>query len=175
MPEAILWIGGAIVACFLLVVFWGAPYVPTRKRQLNQAFDELYQLKPTDVVIDVGAGDGVVLRAAAERGAKAVGYELNPLLVLVAKWLGRKYGSRMVVRWKDFWRQTLPPETTVVYAFLEGRDIAKMERFLLEQAKARKQPLYFISYGFELPDIPPQKKVGAMVLYEFATERKNRG
>jgi len=163
----LLWILGIIVACFGLVVVRGAPYVPTRKAQLAQAFDKLYPLGLKDVVVDVGSGDGTVLRAAAKRGAKAVGYELNPLLVLISRWLNRSYEDTTTVYWKDFWGQDIPPKTTVVYAFLEGRDIGKMEQFLSRQARTMQQPLHFISYGFELPTTKAIKRVGPLFLYRF--------
>jgi hypothetical protein len=167
----VFWIITAIIICFGFVVFWGAPYVPTRRKQVSQAFDELYQVKPGDVVVDVGSGDGIMLRAAVKRGARAVGYELNPLLVFITKLLSRKEAFNMTVVCANFWRQTLPPETTLVYTFLEKRDIAKMELYLVRQARLRKKPLHFISYGFELPNTKPIKRVGPMLLYVFKSRK----
>jgi len=163
----LFWIFTAVIVCFGFVVFWGAPYVPTRRKQISQAFDELYKVGRKDVVVDIGSGDGVLLRAAVKRGAKAVGYELNPLLVLVTKLLSRKEAFNMRVIWADFWRQELPPEATLVYTFLEKRDIAKMELYLVRQARQRTTPLHFISYGFELPNTKLVKRVGPMFLYVF--------
>ncbi|HEX6258403.1 MAG TPA: hypothetical protein VFZ48_02910 [Candidatus Saccharimonadales bacterium] len=165
--EVLFWVAGVIVACFGLVVFRGAPYVPTRKAQLDQAFDKLYPVGLHDVVIDVGSGDGTVLRAAAKRGAKAIGYELNPVLVLLSRWLNRSYAHATTVHWRDFWRQNLPQDATLVYAFLEGRDIAKMELLLVRQARLRNKPLHFVSYGFELPNTKAVKRVGPLLLYRF--------
>jgi len=42
---------------------------------------KLADLKPNDLVIDLGSGDGLFVIEAARRGAKAVGYEINPILV----------------------------------------------------------------------------------------------
>jgi len=83
------WIVGVAILLFGLIVFRGAPYVPSQKRYVRQAFDELYPLGIRDVLVDVGSGDGIVLRLAAERGAQAIGYELNPLLVIISRWLSR--------------------------------------------------------------------------------------
>ena len=79
----------AVVLLFGFVAFTGAPYVPSRRRDLQKAFDELYRLKKTDMLVDIGSGDGVVLREASRRGARAIGYELQPLLVLISRWLSR--------------------------------------------------------------------------------------
>jgi hypothetical protein len=43
----------AVVLLFGFVAFTGAPYVPSRRRDLQKAFDELYQLKKTDVLVDI--------------------------------------------------------------------------------------------------------------------------
>ena len=167
----IFWVITAIILCFGFVVFWGAPYVPTRRKQIEQAFEELYKVGRGDVVVDIGSGDGVLLRAAVKRGAKAIGYELNPLLVLITRLLSRKEAFNMQVVLANFWRQTLPPETTLVYTFLEKRDIARMELYLIRQARLRTTPLHFISYGFELPNTKPIKRVGPMLLYVFKSDR----
>ena len=74
-----------IILCvfFGLVVFRGAPYVPSKKTYINQAFSDLYPLTDKDVLVDVGSGDGVVLRSATKFGALAIGYEINPILVIM--------------------------------------------------------------------------------------------
>lgn len=167
-----IWIIAGIALLFGFVVFWGAPYVPTRRQQVKQAFDELYKVKPGDVVVDVGSGDGVLLRAAVRRGAKAVGYELNPLLVLVTKLLSKKEAFNMRVVCANFWKQTLPPETTLVYTFLDKRDIEKMELFMIRQARGRQRPLHLISYGFRLPNTVEVKRVGPLFLYRFENTHK---
>jgi hypothetical protein len=166
MATVLLWIAGLVILSFGFVTFFGAPYVPTRRKQVDEAFDELYALGKDDVLVDVGSGDGKLLRAASARGARAIGYELNPLLVALAKSLS-KDDARVEVYCRNFWRQKLPKEVTVVYAFLETRDIAKMEQYLQKQAKDRKEPLYFISYGFKLPKAPIKKQYKALFLYEF--------
>ena len=58
----------AIFLIFMLPGLTGAPYVPTLKKNLNAAFKKLYPMKKTDLLIDLGAGDGVVLKAAASTG-----------------------------------------------------------------------------------------------------------
>ena len=60
--------------------FMGAPYLPSHRRDVARAFDELYPLSSSDVLLDIGSGDGVVLRQASKRGARAIGYEIHPLL-----------------------------------------------------------------------------------------------
>lgn len=161
-----LWLLFIIVILFGFVVFRGAPYVPSRKRELIDAFDRLYSLGEHDTLVDIGSGDGIVLREAALRGAHAVGYELNPILVAISRTLSRKNGL-VTTHLADFWSVQLPSETTVVYAFGESRDIAKMAKKVREEAIRLGKTLSFISYGFAVPGIVPIKQVGAYYLYEF--------
>lgn len=154
-----------IVLLFGFVVFFGAPYVPSKKGEVKKAFEELYPLGPDDTLVDIGSGDGVVLRLAAQRGAKAVGYEINPLLVMLSRWLSRST-PEVTVHFASFWRATLPSTTTVVYVFGDSRDIAKMTRKVEETATAVQRPLFFISYAIAVPEYTPVGQVGAHYLYK---------
>jgi hypothetical protein len=160
------WLFFTVVVVFGFVVFRGAPYVPSKKRQLAVAFDELYPLNSKDVLVDIGSGDGIVLREAAKRNARAIGYELNPVLVGVTRWLSRKQ-PLVSVHLADFWFVRLPKDTTVVYAFGESRDIKKMAKKVADEATRLGKKLSFISFGFAVPGRTPIKKAGAYYLYEF--------
>lgn len=167
MMSIALWgVATIFIICFGVVAFFGAPYVPSRRRDIETAFHELYPLGKDDVVLDVGSGDGKVLRMASQRGARAIGFELNPLLVWLARFLSRR-DDKVAVRCCNFWQTEVPGDVTLVYTFLETRDIRKMERYLEKAAKGRATPLYFMSYGFALPGRAPVKKLKNMYLYEF--------
>lgn len=163
-----LWILAAIVLIFGFVVFRGAPYVPSRKREIDRAFTELYSLDASDVLVDIGSGDGIVLRRAVAHGARAVGYELNPILVVISRWLSRQQKDMIQVNLADFWRVQLPDDVTVVYVFGESRDIVKMANKVHSEATRLGRPLAFISYGFVVPGCDAVKTVGAYHLYELA-------
>jgi predicted RNA methylase len=58
-----------------------APYIPTPQAVVEKML-EAGHIKPGDVVYDLGAGDGrIVITAAREYGAKAVGIEIQKDLV----------------------------------------------------------------------------------------------
>jgi SAM-dependent methyltransferase len=59
-------------------------WIPTPDATLEKMFD-LAQVTPRDVVIDLGSGDGRLVIAAAQRGARAHGVEFNPDLVLLSR------------------------------------------------------------------------------------------
>lgn len=162
-----LWLCMIVIVLFGFVVFRGAPYVPSKRREIAQAFTELYELDGSDLLVDIGSGDGIVLREAARRGAKAVGYELNPLLVLISRFISRN-DNKVHVYLADFWHVKLPVGTTVVYTFGESRDIARMAKKVAEEANSLGKPLAFISFGFMVPGQEPLKKIGAYYLYQYS-------
>ena len=162
----LFWIGSVLFLLFAFVVFFGAPYVPSKKGEAKRALDELYRLGSEDVLIDIGSGDGVILRIAAERGARAVGYEINPILVLISRWMSRSMPN-VEVRFKNFWHETFPRDTTVVYVFGDSRDIGNMVKKIQDSATELGRPLWLISYAIEAPHLEPKKKLGAHFLYEI--------
>jgi hypothetical protein len=154
----------AIVLIFGVVVFRGSPYVQSHKSQVKQAFYELYKMEKSDLLVDIGSGDGLILRQAASTGARAVGFEINPILVLISRLISRKYGN-IQIRFADFWLSKLPPETTVVYAFSVTRDIRRVILKIQDHSNQYNKPIYIISYGNELKGLKLLKNVGAHFLY----------
>jgi cyclopropane fatty-acyl-phospholipid synthase-like methyltransferase len=70
-------------ACSSLPIYTSGevPFVPTPAAVVNRML-ELAQVKPGDVVYDVGSGDGrIVIAAAKNYGVKAVGIEIDGELV----------------------------------------------------------------------------------------------
>jgi predicted RNA methylase len=62
-----------------------APYVPAPPL-VGQSMLKLAALQPGETVVDLGCGDGRLLRAAVDAGAgRAVGYELDAELVTAAR------------------------------------------------------------------------------------------
>jgi threonine/homoserine/homoserine lactone efflux protein/phospholipid N-methyltransferase len=73
-----------LVAWAYLSVAWGAPWVPSSFATIRRML-EMAGVKPGEVVIDLGAGDGrIVVIAARSYGASAIGVEIDPLRCLVA-------------------------------------------------------------------------------------------
>jgi len=61
------------------------PFVPTPLAVIDQML-ELAKVKKTDMVYDLGSGDGrIVIRAAQKYGVKAVGIEMDQLLLAKAR------------------------------------------------------------------------------------------
>jgi SAM-dependent methyltransferase len=128
----------------------GAPYVPARKRALAKML-EYIALGPDDIFVDLGAGDGKVVLAAARRGAKAVGYELSPLMWLIAWLRALPYKNARII-WKNFYKQPLS-DATVIYAFLVPTTMERLRKYLA--AQRLPQGKHMLVYAFPFKDIPP--------------------
>lgn len=161
-----LYIIGGLVVLLGFSVFFGAPYVPSRRRDLIRMFDELYPLTSDDVLIDVGSGDGIILREASRRGAKAIGYEISPLLVGISKWLS-KNDVKVTISIANFWQAKFPESTTVIYAFSVERDAKKLKNKIQTEANRLSKPLSLICYGSPLPNTMQLRTFEAYHLYQF--------
>lgn len=164
-----LWlIVGMVVVIFMLTALTGAPYVPTHRQQAQEAFTTLRPLTARDVVLDIGSGDGVVLQEATKAGARtAIGYEINPFLVILS-WLRLRAMPSARVKWCNFWRTALPLGVTVVYTFGESRDIAAMYQLAQRYATQHQRSVDFISYGFPVSGETAVRTHNAHYLYRIA-------
>ncbi|MDR0957473.1 MAG: hypothetical protein LBM09_02780 [Candidatus Nomurabacteria bacterium] len=157
-----------IVVVGIGVLCGGAPFVPTRKKWINDALD-LAKIKPDDVIVDLGSGNGEVLKMAIKCGAKrAVGYEVNPFLVWWSRVRLRKFDDKIEVKNSDFFRTNLPSDTTIIYLFQVDKVLRKIPDFLMQQkSKLQTKKLRVIVFGFQIPDKKPIREQNGMKIYEF--------
>jgi hypothetical protein len=151
---------------FAFSVFRGSPYIPSHRADVRRALEELYLIGKKDTLVDIGSGDGIILREAAKKGASAVGYEINPLLVIVSRFLLRK-NNKVKVVFTDFWFSHLPEKTTVIYVFSVSRDIKKIIEWVQNETNRLNRPMNLISYGSRLDGVKLVKNIGAHHLYVF--------
>ncbi|KAG2455037.1 hypothetical protein HYH02_000862 [Chlamydomonas schloesseri] len=83
--------------CMMPFTRYVAPFYPTPDSVISRVLD-LTGVRAGDVLYDLGCGDGRVLLAAARRGARGVGYELDPELVRDALESARKAGLQHLVK-----------------------------------------------------------------------------
>jgi SAM-dependent methyltransferase len=89
------------IAWVYLPLMWGAPWVPARMRVVRKML-EMADIKPGQKVVDLGAGDGrFVIAAARSFQAQATGVEIDPIRCLIANALIALRGlhGRAHVRW----------------------------------------------------------------------------
>jgi SAM-dependent methyltransferase len=158
------WICLAVFLVFGLVVFRGSPYVPSQKKYIRQAFTDLYKITSKDVLIDIGSGDGVVLREASKLGARSIGYEINPLLVFISRFLSFK-NKKITVHLADFWSAKIPDDTTIIYVFSVTRDIKNITRRLRKEVNRIGHSVYLLSFAGDFTDLKLVKKNQSYRLY----------
>lgn len=162
METALILVGFVTILCFGVVVLFGAPYLPTLKPQIKTALD-LLDLKPGQIMLEIGSGDGRVLKAAAERGWQVIGYELNPILVLISLWVTRKYRKQVTVIWGDAFRKQWPV-TDGIFIFGLDRLMTKVNTKIVQSSQ---KPIRLVSFTFRIPKQKPVKEKNGIFLYEY--------
>lgn len=160
--------GWIIAILFLLtfgVVFFGAPYVPTKQKDVEKLF-ELVDFE-SGRLVDFGAGDGRLMLAAARRGINSSGWELSPVIWLIALWRLRHQRRMTKLYLGSFWQAKLPEDTTAVFTFLVGNKMRKLERLMEKETRRLNRPILLVSYGFDLSGRTPEKQLGALLAYRF--------
>jgi hypothetical protein len=161
-------IGGLVITLiilffiFVFVILFGAPYVPTLSAQRKNALD-LLDLKKGQTVYELGSGDGSLLLEAAERGLRGVGYEMNPILVLISKWRARRYPGMIKIFWSNFWKADFGGADGI-FIFQMDRSMKQLEAKIL---KEKQGSLKIASHAFKIPGKTPAAKAGAILLYLF--------
>ncbi len=161
--QILLIVGLVFFIMFTGVVVFGAPYLPTLKKQVDDAID-LLELSSGQTMLELGCGDGRLLLAAAKRGIKGVGYELNPILVLYAKIKCWKYKQIISINWGNYWSKSWP-RADGMYVFLLQSYMNKLHKKVIQYADGREFKV--VSFAFEIKDKEPQKVVNGMFLYEY--------
>ena len=111
----------------LIPALYGLPPVPTKPGRIQKAL-KLANLQPDETLYDLGAGDGrVLLIAARDFGAKAVGLEIGPVQCALI-WLratGSGFGNQIRVRWENFYRADLK-DADVVFVYATSKEVKKL-------------------------------------------------
>jgi hypothetical protein len=154
--------GCTIILAFAIVVFVGPPYLPTFRKQIGTAFD-LLALQPGQTVLELGSGDGRVLRAAAERGLCGVGIELNPILVCVSYIVTWKYRRQIKIIWGSYWGKPWP-RADGIFTFMLPR---YMQRLDTRVAQWHAGPIRLVSFAFPIPDKPVHAERDNVFMYEY--------
>lgn len=158
------------VASFLLIVLRGAPYVRSRRVFLKRAFKLIPKQAFGGALFDIGSGSGIVLREAVEAGfASAIGYELNPLLVVYSKLKLRKYiiQNKIEIKTRDFLLSQSPSGVTIFYCFGYDKFMERAATKIQLYADSEQRKIYLISLAFQLENRQAVASDGLYFLYEF--------
>jgi len=130
-------------------------YVPT-PQEVVDAMLKLAEVKSTDVVYDLGCGDGRIVITAAERyGARGVGIDINPERIAEAKENAAKHGVTKLVTFRneDLFEADIKEATVVTLYLLTSLNL-KLRPKLWKELKPGTR---IVSHSFDMGDWKPEK------------------
>jgi len=136
----------------VLPITQGALYVSTSRVKIA-AFIDAVPMKAGQMLVDLGCGDGRVLREARKRyGVRTIGYEINPIAYLKARLfsIGR---SKIKIKRQNFWEADLSG-ADVVFCYLYP-DV--MKKLAAKLKSGLKPGAIVVSSNFPLPQHIPNK------------------
>lgn len=132
------------------------PYVPTTEPAVQEML-KLAGVSKSDVVYDLGCGDGrIVIAAAKQYGARGVGIDINPERISEAKENAKKAGVEHLVKFieQDLFEADIH-EATVVTLFLLTEVNMKLRPKLLADLRPGTR---VVSNTFEMGDWKPERE-----------------
>ena len=140
MAPLLAWAIIISTLAFGIFVIWsaavGAGWEPTSRKKIRRML-EMSGAGPSDVVYDLGSGDGrILVEAAKTYHARAVGVEADPLRVLISRLAvsSQHLKGRARVVWGNFFHIDLS-EATIVTLFLSQGTNRKLEPKLMAELR----------------------------------------
>jgi precorrin-6B methylase 2 len=137
------WIGGK----------YEVPYVPTPPSVVARMLD-LAGVREGDVVIDLGSGDGRIAIAAAARGARALGVDIDPERIREGNANAAKAGVTELVsfREQDLFDTPIAEATVLTLYLLDGINLRLRPRILAELRPGTRVVSHAFHMGGWRPD-----------------------
>lgn len=132
-----------------------APYVPTPYPVID-AMLTLAHVGPSDLLIDMGCGDGrIAIQAAKRYGAHAIGVDINPERVAEAKENAKRAGVEHLVRFEErnVYDTDVSNATVVAMYLLQNMQI-KLRPALQRQLRPGAR---IVSHTFDMGDWKPTR------------------
>ena len=174
LPRTFLLFAGCL-ALLQAALARDVPYVPTPEAVVDKML-EVAKVGPSDVVYDLGSGDGRIVIAAAKKGARAVGIDIDPERIREARANARKAGveKRVEFRQGDLFEADIKDATVVTLYLLTGIN-RKLRPKLLSELKPGTR---VVSHAFDMGDWKPvsEQQVGSSTVYYWVVpERSGAG
>jgi tRNA A58 N-methylase Trm61 len=132
-------------------------YVPTPQEAVNEML-KMANVKASDVVYDLGCGDGrLVVTAAKQFGARGVGIDINPERIKESQENAREAGvtNRVSFRNEDLFEANIREATVVTLYLLRSLNL-KLRPKLWKDLRPGTR---VVSHSFDMGDWEPDKKV----------------
>ena len=150
-------LAGLIVLAGMVVlpIFFGAPWHPLMPHTIRRILN-FVDIRPGETICDLGCGEGrILITAAKEYSAKAVGVEIDPIKVGLARLfanLKKVEGQVSITRGNIF--DFDPSDADVVYLYLTHQ---AMDKLFPEILKKLKPTVRIVSYRFCIRGMTPEK------------------
>jgi precorrin-6B methylase 2 len=149
----------------IVPALYGVPWIPTREKRIRRAL-QLAELQPDETLYDLGAGDGrVLIMAAKEFGAQAVGIEVGPVQCAVG-WLRILFsGSRRQVKTRcgNFYHADLT-DADVIFVYLTSSQTSQLQEKLAQELHPGAR---VISIAADFPNWQPSKIDREMLIFVY--------
>ena len=132
------------------------PYVPTHEKIVAEML-KVAKVKKTDVLYDLGSGDGrIVITAAKKFGTRGTGIELLPQLVREARDNAQKAGVSELAKFVegDIFEANIADATVVTLYLLPAVNM-RLRPKLLELRPGTR----IVSHNYDLGDWKPEKTI----------------
>lgn len=153
--------------------FAQVPYVRTPEKVVN-AMLRVAKVGKDDVVYDLGCGDGRIVIAAAKRGARGVGIDIDPERIResIANAEAAGVSDRVQFFQKDLFEVDLS-EATVVTLYLVPQINLKLRPKLLAELRPGSR---VVSHNYDMGDWEPTRKVrvGARTIYYWVIPERSQ-
>ena len=130
------------------------PYVPTPAPVVDAMLD-MAEIGPDDYLIDLGSGDGRIVIAAARRGARGLGVDIDPARVAEAANAARFAGveGRATFRRQDLFATPLREADVIAIYLLPDVNLRLRPRLLTELRPGSR----IVSHAFAMGDWRPDE------------------
>jgi precorrin-6B methylase 2 len=128
-------------------------FVPTPHEVVAKML-ELAKVKKGDVVYDLGCGDGRIVVAAAKKGARAYGFDINPERIKEARANVKKnkVGNLATIQQKDIFTLDLSKANVITLYLLPSLNVK-----LIPQLEKLKPGSRIVSHDFDMEGVKPDK------------------
>lgn len=132
------------------------PYVPTTPEAV-EAMLKLAGVTPSDVVYDLGCGDGRIVVAAGKLGARGVGIDIDPVRVREARANVEKAGVGKLVRIEegDIFQANIRQASVVILFLLPELNVKLLPKLLSELKPGTR----IVSNSFDMGDWAAEKEI----------------
>ncbi|XP_048777681.1 ATP synthase subunit C lysine N-methyltransferase-like [Ostrea edulis] len=135
------------------------PFVPASEEQVDNVFRMLKGRKGK--FVDLGSGDGRLVREAAKKSFTAHGVEMNVWLVLYSKFKASREGlsSKATFSRTDLWKHSLQQYDNIVIFGVQSM-MKELEKKIIAECK---DDVRVVACRFPLPNIEPEAEIGTGV------------